>query len=177
MKQWPWYIATDCEYFRLLRSKPEQGRELEEETYGDPVPGRPGFVRCYTVAVCLSGEIYAEWGDGSQSHISGFQRGPGRGEEDLTVIPAGRVYYLAMSDDVDFVCIKPNEKGVCLEQECYEGPEVLRARPNSWVVCLRGEITVNGQTYGQLEAVKHDHGLLEVNCTPDAVYIHVWSRP
>lgn len=176
MKQWDWHIAADCDYFHLLRSQPPLGKELEEQTYGNPVPGRSGLVRCYTVAVCLSGRVHAEWGDGSTSVIEGFQYGPNRGESDNTIIPAGRVYYRAETDDVDFICIKPKKDGDCLEQTFYDAPGHLPAVPNSWVVCLKGEITVDGNTYGQLEAVKHPGGQLEVNCSPDAAFIHVWSR-
>ena len=108
-KEWRWEIATDCDYFRLLRAQPKAGEELEEVTYGDPIPGRAGMVRCYTVAVCLSGEVYAEWGDGSSSTIKGFCYGPNRGEADLTIIPDGRVYYRAETD-VDFICINSQER-------------------------------------------------------------------
>jgi len=173
---WPWEVVTKCGYFVVLRSHPAKGDVLNETTYGTPVEGRPSFVHTYTVACNLKGEVKATWGNGSSSWFSGFTYGPNRSEEDLTIIPKGTVRYEALSDDVDFVCLSPRRGGL-VDQQDYYGSAIVPGKEDSYIVVLRGSVTIDGNRYGKLEAYHNEKGTdVTVESSPQAFYVNVWRR-
>jgi hypothetical protein len=174
---WPFEVVTKCGYFAVAQSRPLKGDILRETTYGTPVQGQPGFVHTYTVACNLSGEVKATWGNGSTSYFRGFTYGPNLAEQsDPTIIPRGRVQYEALTDGVNFVCLTPRRKGL-LDQVAYYGSAEVPMPDDSYIVVLRGRVTIEGNAIERLGAYHNEQGkTVQVESSPQAFYVKVSRR-
>lgn len=170
---WDFRVAVEADGIRLAVAEFEAGDECIFNIRGEE--HEPGYVRVPTVHGFISGKVSTLYEVGDPYTTEGLAIDYCPVHPEPQIHPAGKAEVRALESGTYF-CASPRE-GECFQGELYEAPEVLAARPDSYVICLKGEIDIDGRPFGQFE-VAHDRDGKElvVNCSPDAAYLHVWRR-